>query len=68
MRANFAGGPYDGLVLHVKDNLQWINLPVEVSPAIALENLTRFVCHARYEVIMKNDFIWHYQFRSISAP
>jgi hypothetical protein len=68
MRAQFAGGPYDGLTIHVKDNMQWINLPVSISPAIAIANAVTFTCHARYEVIMKNDFVWHYQFRSISAP
>lgn len=68
MKAKFNGGPYDGLSLHVQENLQWINLPVTVCPAVAIENAITFTCQARYEVIMKNDFVWHYQFRSLSAP
>jgi hypothetical protein len=68
MKAEMIGGPYDGIQLQVKDDLQWIVLQVHVSPAIQVANAVTFTCLARYELIMKNDVISHFRFRSISAP
>lgn len=62
------GGPYDGLELNVSDQLQFLILQVHVSPAIQIANAVTFECLARYELIMKNDVISHFRFRSISAP
>jgi hypothetical protein len=68
MKAEMIGGPYDGIVLQVKDDLQWVILQVHVSPAIQIANSVTFTCLARYELIMKNDVTSHFRFRSISAP
>lgn len=68
MKAKFIDGPYDGLEVQVKDGLQWVLLQVHVSPAIQIANAQTFTCIARYELIMRNDVISHYRFRSISAP
>lgn len=68
MRAKFIDGPYDGLEVQVKDDLFKIQLQVHVSPAIQIADAKTFTCLATYELIMKNDMIAHFRFRSISAP
>lgn len=68
MRAKFIDGPYDGLEVQVKEGLQWVQLQVHVSPAIQIADAVTYTCLARYELIMRNDYISHYRFRSLSGP
>jgi hypothetical protein len=67
MKAKMLGGPYDGIELNVKDDLQHLILQVNVSPAIQIADAVTYVCLARYECIMKNDVVAHFRFRSLSS-
>lgn len=53
MRTIFKGGPYQGVVLHLKDGLSFVALPITIT--IPLAEGTEFHAHAEYRYVHKSD-------------
>lgn len=70
MKARFAAGPYDGVVLELPNQLDHVHLPVKVACGLVIpEDRERvWYCQAVYRLTVSNDYESTYQFESISAP
>jgi hypothetical protein len=64
MKAKFDNGPYDKVVLHVKDGIDVVRLPVQLTTTL-LPEVHTFYGHARYNLRMKNDYEASFQFMGI---
>jgi len=66
MLARFGEGPYDGVSLHVKENLDHIILPVTVRTTLKMCERT-ISAQALYRLVSSNDYECRYQFESLKA-
>ena len=71
MRARFVDGPYNETILHVKEKMDHVLLPVSITPTLPQPEVRAdqiFHCQARYRLVMMNDYVATFQFEGITAP
>jgi hypothetical protein len=62
--ARFGEGPYDGVSLHVKENVDHIILPIMVHTSLKMCERT-VSGQALYRLVSANDYECRYQFEAI---
>jgi len=72
MRARFVDGPYNEVILQVKEKIDHLLLPVTITPTLPrpeeAPSTAVFHCQARYRLVMMNDYVATFQFEGITSP